>query len=158
MADNPKKIYGDTKLPLQFLPPLAEIEWAKAHADGIRKYGAYNWHDNSVEAMTYVGAARRHLMMWTAGEKRAEDSKVHHLGHVMACAAILIDAEACDQLIDDRPKLDTGVLKKMKAYHEEKAKEFAEQIGELSEQQGRDSKSRAIRTAMRKTPYDPKGM
>ncbi|MGI9491311.1 MAG: dATP/dGTP diphosphohydrolase domain-containing protein [Geminicoccaceae bacterium] len=104
---NPKKIYGDTKIPFQLLPTLAEIEWAKAHSDGANKYGAYNWRENKVEAMTYVGAIRRHLMAWLCGETIAKDSGIHHLGHVMACCAILIDAEACDQLIDDRPK-ETG--------------------------------------------------
>lgn len=118
---NPKKIYGDAKLPLQFLPPLAEIEWAAAQADGIRKYGAYNWHENPVEALTYIGAIRRHAMLWAAKEQRADDSGVHHLGHVMASAAILIDAEACGKLIDDRPSLDTGVLMRMKQIHDQDA-------------------------------------
>lgn len=123
---NPKQIYGDTKIPLQLLPPLAEIVWAQAHADGARKYGAYNWHDNEVEAMTYVGAARRHMMLWAARQKEADDSGVHHLGHVMACCAILIDAEACGKLLDNRPKLSTGVIEAMKAYHREMLKKLEE--------------------------------
>ena len=121
---NPKQIYGDTKVPLHLLPPLAELEWALAHANGAEKYGAYNWHENPVEAMTYIGAARRHLMAWLAKESHADDSGVHHLGHVMACCAILIDAEACGQLIDNRPKPDTRVLERMKDYQETRLKEL----------------------------------
>lgn len=120
---NPKKIYGDTKIPFQLLPPAAEIEWAKAHANGADKYGAYNWHENKVEAMTYVGAIRRHLMAWAAKQSHDEESGIHHLGHAMACCAILIDAEACGQLIDDRPRCDTGVLDLMRQYCEMKSKE-----------------------------------
>ena len=37
------------------------------------------------------------------GENKAADSGIHHLGHVMACASILLDAESCGQLNDDRP-------------------------------------------------------
>lgn len=118
---NPKKQYGDRKVPLQLNPPLAEIEWAKAHADGARKYGPYDWHENEVEIMTYIGAMRRHIMAFLAGETTAEDSGVHHLGHVMACCAILIDAEACGQLIDNRPKLGTGVRKALKNYESRKS-------------------------------------
>ena len=46
-------------------------------------------------------------MLWMAGEKRDPVTKVHHLGAIMACCAILIDAEAHDALVDDRPKSNT---------------------------------------------------
>lgn len=71
--------------------------------DGAAKYGAYNWRDISVSAHTYVDAAKRHLDLWFEGQELASDSKVHHLGHALACCAILLDAQECGRLIDDRP-------------------------------------------------------
>ena len=130
MPANPKQIYGLTKVPLDLLPAIAEIEWAKAQADGAKKYGPYNWHENAVETMTYIAAARRHLMAFTAREERAEDSGAHHLGHVMACCAIVMDAEARGQLIDNRPAADTVALEAMKKYHDEMSAQLAEEIKE----------------------------
>jgi hypothetical protein len=47
----------------------------------------------------------RHIEAWFNGEQQAQDSHVHHLAHAMACMAILLDAEACGMLNDDRPPL-----------------------------------------------------
>lgn len=71
--------------------------------DGATKYGAYNWRNKSVSASIYIDAAKRHLDLWFEGQEFASDSKVHHLGHALACCAILLDAQECGRLIDDRP-------------------------------------------------------
>jgi hypothetical protein len=42
-------------------------------------------------------------MAWRDGEAIADDSGCHHLAHVMACCAILLDAMECGALNDDRP-------------------------------------------------------
>ena len=70
---------------------------------GADKYGAYNWRDAGVEAMTYVHAAERHLRSWLDGESVDPESGETHLAHVMACCAILIDAQVVDKLTDNRP-------------------------------------------------------
>ena len=70
--------------------------------DGAGKYGPFNWRDNPVEAMTYIAAAKRHLGSFLEGEWLASDG-VQHLGHVMACCAIILDAKASGTLIDNRP-------------------------------------------------------
>lgn len=72
--------------------------------DGADKYGPYNWRDNAVIASIYVDAATRHLTAWLEGEELAADSEVHHLGHAIACLAILLDAQETGNLVDDRPK------------------------------------------------------
>ena len=74
-----------------------------AMMDGAEKYGPYNWRKISVRASIYIDAAKRHLDAWFEGQECASDSKVHHLGHALACCAILLDAQACGRLIDDRP-------------------------------------------------------
>jgi hypothetical protein len=43
------------------------------------------------------------MLAWLDGEDNAEDSGQHHLGHALACIAIILDAEATGNLADDRP-------------------------------------------------------
>lgn len=95
-------------------------------ADGARKYGPYNWRGNAVVARIYIDAAMRHLLAWLEGEETAEDSGVHHLGHAMACCAILLDAQETGNLIDDRPghdKVSGRLLDRIKKQMEERAKQ-----------------------------------
>lgn len=101
--ENPKTAIGAKKPPLAFIPPAALLVMGGAMADGARKYGHANWRNNPVSATVYYDAAMRHLLSWMDGEDFAEDSGVHHLGHVMACCAILIDAMSVGTLNDNRP-------------------------------------------------------
>lgn len=102
---NPKSLQGAKKFSLRYLPLPAAVEVNRALEDGAKKYGAANWRKTGVAASVYVDAALRHLAQWyDGGQKDAADSGVHNLGHAMACLAILIDAESCDKLIDDRPE------------------------------------------------------
>lgn len=101
--DNPKTILGLRKPAMSSVPPAALIHLMRAMADGRKKYGMMNWREKKVSSTIYYDAAMRHLMAWFDGEQIADDSKVHHLGHAMACMAIILDAEACGQLNDDRP-------------------------------------------------------
>jgi hypothetical protein len=80
------------------------VKTALALMDGARKYGPYNWRDEGVSASTYISAAERHIRAWLDGETDAADSKVHHLGHAIACLAIILDAETIGNLVDDRPR------------------------------------------------------
>ena len=102
LEDNPKKAYGDKKPGLHLNPLSAQIAQWEAQFDGALKYGEVNWREQPVEAMTYIDAAIRHIRLYENGEKFARDTKVHNLGAVMACCAILIDAELHGSLIDNR--------------------------------------------------------
>lgn len=102
LEDNPKKAYGDKKPGLHLNPLSAAIAQWEAQFDGALKYGEVNWREQPVEAMTYIDAAMRHLRLYENGEKYARDTKVQNLGAVMACCAILIDAELHGALIDNR--------------------------------------------------------
>lgn len=103
LTPNPKDIFGDRKVSLSKLPAVAVAHGAHAMMDGAQKYGAYNWRDKAVISSIYVDAAKRHLDDWFEGQERAKDSEVHHLGHAIACCAILLDAQETGNLIDDRP-------------------------------------------------------
>lgn len=99
---NHKDLIGAKKIDLSLFPDVAILHGAHAMFDGAGKYGPYNWRTKHVRATVYITAARRHLLAWAAGEEYAADSGVHHLGHVMGCMAILLDAQATGALLDDR--------------------------------------------------------
>lgn len=103
-TQNPKDLIGNTKVSISKLPAIAVAHGAMAMMDGATKYGAYNWRDKEVVAGIYIDAAKRHLDCWFEGQEVATDSKAHHLGHAIACCAILLDAQAKGKLVDDRPK------------------------------------------------------
>jgi hypothetical protein len=100
---NPKTLTGAKRVDLSLLPPAGVIHGAHAMMDGAEKYGPYNWREKKVPARTYIAAAGRHLADWLDGEEAAADSGVHHLGHVIGCCAIVLDAMETGNLIDDRP-------------------------------------------------------
>lgn len=102
---NPKDLLGVKKPALRFVPPVAIGELSKAMALGAQKYGPFNWREKRVMASIYYEAAQRHLMAWFDGENLDPESRASHLSHVMACCAILLDAERLGRLVDDRPEV-----------------------------------------------------
>lgn len=101
-APNPKQAFGNKKPPLAQLPLVARVAASAAHYDGDLKYGFRNWRERPVEALTYIHAAERHLALWAEGEEHARDTGVNNLGAVIACCAILLDAQINGALIDNR--------------------------------------------------------
>ncbi len=101
---DPKGAAGKLKPQLQFIPPRLDEETSKALVDG-HKYGPWNWRDNKVEYMTYLGAMKRHInkLLSRADEGDIDPSGAHHLGHIAANCAILLDAEDQGTLVDNRP-------------------------------------------------------
>jgi hypothetical protein len=100
---NPKDALGSTRAALFAVPLPALLAWTSAHVEGAIKYGWWNWTSAGVRASIYVAAAARHLFKWFFGQDKDPVTGVHHLGYVMACCAILIDAEWRAKLVDDRP-------------------------------------------------------
>lgn len=100
---DPKGEAGKLKCPLHLLPPSALSQTAWVMALGARKYGPWNWRENKVEAMTYVGAILRHLNAWASGEDLDPESGYSHLAHISAGCNIIMDASHVGNLIDNRP-------------------------------------------------------
>lgn len=100
---NPKDAIGDTKVPYFLLSAVAKAEWALAQFAGMLKYGSWNWRSAGVRASVYLSAMERHLEAYKSGEELDPVDGSHHLGNIMACAAILLDAKAAGKLNDDRP-------------------------------------------------------
>ncbi len=101
--NNPKTRVGALKAPVHLVPFLAILELASAFADGAKKYAPFNWREEKISVSVYQGAIMRHLAAYIDGEDIAPDSGVHHLSHIMACCAMMRDAESVGMLIDDRP-------------------------------------------------------
>jgi len=124
LPPNPKAAYGAQKPDLSLIPPVALHHMAQAFEVGAEKYGPFNWREKAVEARTYVAAGMRHLADWLDGKEIPSDSPAHNLGHLMACAAILLDAQELGNLIDNRPLpgRSAEVLDRMKAAKIERLK------------------------------------
>lgn len=103
-STNPKDRIGIHKPPIHLIPASALIIESMAFLDGAIKYGPYNWRKERVSASIYVGAALRHLLAWQDREELSRDARRHHLGHARACLGIILDAQAINQLVDDRPE------------------------------------------------------
>lgn len=101
-STNPKDIVGSDKIPFHLWPETATILGSLAMLDGALKYGRSNFRVSGVKASIYFDACKRHLNAWFEGEDNAPDSDVHHLGHVLACIAIIVDATVTNKLVDDR--------------------------------------------------------
>lgn len=100
---NPKQRFGDLKVPLALFPNTAIVYGALAFGEGASKYNPYNWRTDPVEAMTYLHALDRHIGAWRNRQDFDPRSGFPHLGHALACVAILIDATEFGSLIDNRP-------------------------------------------------------
>lgn len=104
---NPKDLAADNKVPLWLLSPIAKAKWALAQFCGLVKYGAWNWRVKGVRYSVYLSAMERHLDAIKSGETFDPVDGTDHRGNIMACAAILLDAEAAGKLTDDRaPRVD----------------------------------------------------
>jgi hypothetical protein len=95
----------------------------------VEQYGAYNWRRTGVCATTYVAAIMRHLNAWRDGEDLDPESGISHIAHIACSCNILLDAQHCDTLQDDRYKKPTNPH----CGSEFIAEEFGAQTGRPSE-------------------------
>jgi hypothetical protein len=100
---NPKDLIGVHKPSLHLIPAASLLRLAKVMELGASKYGMMNWRSKKVKYTVYVSAAMRHLLSAIDGETIDPESGQQHIAHAMACCAILLDAEATGNLVDDRP-------------------------------------------------------
>jgi hypothetical protein len=99
---NPKDLLGLKKAPLRLVPSSLILRVARVMALGAKKYGPFNWREKKIRLTVYTEAAMRHLLAFQDGEEFDPESGESHAAHVAACMGILLDAEACNCLVDDR--------------------------------------------------------
>lgn len=100
---NPKDRIAGNKLSAGLVPDVARIALALAFTEGAVKYGRFNWRVAGVRASVYRDAMERHMIKWWNGQDKDPQTTVHHLANMMACCAIILDAELYGMLNDDRP-------------------------------------------------------
>ena len=100
---NPKDFVGVTKVPIGLFPPSALLYGALGFLDGAYKYGPFNWREHPVRMSIYLDAMERHITALRDRQDDAPDSGMPHLAHILACAAIIVDAKETGNLVDDRP-------------------------------------------------------
>lgn len=101
---NPKDIIGSDKLPLSLVPGTSKAYQALGHLEGMLKYGLVNWRECGVRTSIYLDALERHYEKFKNGEWADPVTRVPHLGSMLACIGIIVDAYESGKLIDDRPK------------------------------------------------------
>lgn len=100
ILENPKDIAGSKKTPLHLLPYGALDNMAWVMKSGADKYGAWNWRAIAIKKWEYVAAILRHTFAISTGEWLDKESGRPHAAHIMATAAILMDAEQHGKLIN----------------------------------------------------------
>lgn len=104
---NPKDRLGTKKVPVGMMyPNIARIETARVFAASALEYGAFNWRVKKVRISIYLDAIERHAMAMIAGEDIDPKSGKLHAAHINACTAIIMEARALGNLIDDRYERD----------------------------------------------------
>jgi hypothetical protein len=101
---NKKDAVGATKAPTSCIPSAGIFAMGAAMQDGGDKYDPFNYREAQVTASVFFNAMMRHLLDWWEGQDFADDSKVHHLGHLLAGGAIVLDGISNGNFVDDRPK------------------------------------------------------
>lgn len=116
-GSNPKDLLGVLKLPLRYIPSPALAFLSKVMELGATKYGPFNWRKTKVKRTVYLEAAIRHILSALDGEDLDPESGQPHEAHAMACMAIVLDANATGNLIDDRftPGVFGELVQKMQA-------------------------------------------
>ena len=102
---NPKDVVAGDKLPMHLVPSTAIAFESLALLEGALKYGKYNWRSAGVLMSVYLDALKRHLTKFENGEWADAKTLVPHLASIRACCAIILDADVCGKLTDDRPPI-----------------------------------------------------
>jgi len=102
-AVNPKEACGAIKPTMANISGAVMAEVGVGMHEGARKYGSHNYRVTKVFAKTYYASLLRHIISWYEGEDIDPDSGVPHISKLIACAAVLRDAEIQGMLVDDRP-------------------------------------------------------
>lgn len=127
---NPKDLIGTNKVPLSLVPAMSIAYQSLGHLEGHLKYGKTNWREAGVKFTIYIDAMLRHIEKLCDGEWADPETHVPHLGNILACAGIIVDAYESGKLIDDRPKqAPTGagidrlgaVVKHLREMHKDKS-------------------------------------
>lgn len=116
---NPKDTIGTSKLMMNLMPDSAIAGITLAFAEGMMKYGHFNWRVTPVRFSIYDAAAMRHRAKMRAGEWADPTTCVPHWASICACYIIIEDAQLSNTLIDDRPPAQPALLREIDSAYAE---------------------------------------
>lgn len=91
------------KLRFDLIPVAPLTEVAKVFTFGAYLYGDRNWEEGFSWSRC-IGSIWRHFTKWLLGEDLDDESKLHHLAHVIANCLFLLQYTFTGKGIDDRQK------------------------------------------------------
>jgi hypothetical protein len=89
--------FDKEKLDLTIVPPMLEPAACRALMYGAKKYARFNYREVEDGPQRYFAAMERHIKQYKAGEETDRESGLHHLDHVAACLAILLEYRGMGQ-------------------------------------------------------------
>jgi len=95
--------HDSEKADLSLIPRVALEAAARAFMVGEKKYGRYNFYKGH-DASQLIAALLRHATAWMEGEETDPQDGQHHLGSVIACAAMVLQQQKLGTLKDNRFK------------------------------------------------------
>ena len=95
------KKFDGGKADLSLNPLIAIEQMARAFMLGEKKYGRYNY-TAGMDASRLIAATLRHVHQWQDGEDNDPESGASHLGHALACIAMLLHQQQLGTLRDNR--------------------------------------------------------
>jgi hypothetical protein len=94
--------YDTGKEPLSLIPVYPILELAKVYQFGSGKYSPNNWRKGMPWSKVYSAMMRHALKFW-GGEDLDNESKLHHLAHVIWNGVALLEYTRTQKKYDDRP-------------------------------------------------------
>lgn len=99
---------NEGKIRYSLIPKAAKDRMAEALMYGAELYGEFNWKSggDKLSILKLCDSLERHLEKFKEGEDFDGESKLHHIGHVLANAAFLAEFIDKGTGVDDRYQPD----------------------------------------------------
>ena len=93
--------YDSEKIRLDLAPPIGTFLEGDVYTIGGKKYDVHNWR-KGIAWSRIIGAMKRHITWFEAGESFDPEDAQHHLASVKWCANTLMEFEITHKELDDR--------------------------------------------------------
>lgn len=91
--NKPGTKFDQNKPRYDLMPISAELEVVEVLTYGAMKYDENNWRNVEPLNQRYYSAARRHMQSFMSGERRDQESGMHHLAHACCCLLFMLQKD-----------------------------------------------------------------